>query len=1075
MIKQSLKTLLMTSIAFAGITAIGFADDDKKKDSKEKAKWDVSAPDFKGDKVEATVDVKEGTWMSLDVSPDGSMIAFDLLGDIYTMPIAGGDATNVSAGLNWDMQPRWSPDGSRIAFTSDRAGGDNIWVMNADGSDAKQVTKESFRLMNNPTWSPDGTMIAAKKHFTTSRSLGTGEIWLYHLDGGKGVQVVKRPSTSHQKELGEPVFAPDGKSIYYTQNTTPGTQFIYAQDSNTELFRIRSVDLTTGDITSVAGGPGGATTAAPSPDGKTLAFLRRVRAKTRLFVRDLATGKEHMINADMDQDMQETWAVQGVYPNMDWTPDNKAVVFWAHGKINKIDIATGAVSDIPFHVNDTRTLYKAHHNSIDVGTDTFDTKMVRWAQYSPDGNSVVYESLGNLWLKPVGGEAKRLTSDSSGEFELYPTWSPDGKWVYFMSWDDQKLSTIRRVKAKGGKSKAVSTKKGHYSNLVVSPDSKTILYVKGRGGRLLSPDYGTKPGLYMMAADGGKATLVTESGRRAHFGAESDRVFMLRGGGKNLKLVSMDLDGERVREHASASNSSDIQLSPAGTHVAFIDNYQAYVTPLPSVGKAISLSPKGSGLPVKKVSKVGATFLNWSADGSQVNWSVGPKLMSAKLADVYGDDFKAGEYGFDLSMTVNSAAPSGMIALTGARIITMNDGEEVIEEGTILIENNRIKAIGADVEIPEGTKTVDMAGKTIMPGMIDAHAHGAYASNLIVPKQNWSDYATLAFGVTTVHNPSSSSSSVFAAGEYSRAGKVLTPRIYSTGEIVYGAVSPGFWSKVDSLDDALAHVKRLKAQGAISIKNYNQPRREQRQQVTEAARLEGLNVVVEGGSLYHMDMNMMVDGNTGLEHTLPNMAIYDDVVQLWGQSNVGYTPTLVVGYGSINGEDYWYDKTEVWKHPILSNFVPPKSLQSRSVRRQKAPEADYDHVGNAKIAKQLADVGTDVNMGSHGQREGLGAHWEMWMFAQGGMTPMEVLKTSTTSPASYLGFDKDLGSLEVGKLADLVVMTDNPLDDIRNTDNISHVMLNGRLYESGSLNEVVTGNKKTKPFYWQGKPESEIR
>ena len=181
------------------------------------AKWDVNAPrGLRTKQVRMTTD--EGSWMNVDVSPDGRTLAFDLLGDIYTMPIAGGTPTRIAEGLAFEHQPRFSPDGRRIAFTSDRGGGDNIWVMNVDGSDKRQVTKEDFRLLNQPTWSPDGRFIAAKKHFTTGRSLGTGEVWLYHVSGGGGVQLVKRASEVLQKELGEPIYAPDGKSIYYTRN-----------------------------------------------------------------------------------------------------------------------------------------------------------------------------------------------------------------------------------------------------------------------------------------------------------------------------------------------------------------------------------------------------------------------------------------------------------------------------------------------------------------------------------------------------------------------------------------------------------------------------------------------------------------------------------------------------------------------------------------------------------------------------------------------------------------------------------------------------------------------------------------
>lgn len=257
-------------------------------------KWDIEAP--KGATIrQVPIATDQGTWMDVDVSPDGRSLAFSLLGDIYTMPITGGTPTRIAEGMAWEVHPRFSPDGSRIAFTSDRGGGDNIWVMNTDGSDKRQITKEDFRLLNQPSWSPDGQFIAAKKHFTTERSLGTGEIWLYHVSGGGGVQVIERANEALQKELGEPIFAPDGSAIYFTRNTTPGNIFEYAQDSNAGIFAIERHDLATGTTMTAVGGYGGAVRPTPSPDGKEIAFVRRDKDQSQLWVKDLAAGRERMI------------------------------------------------------------------------------------------------------------------------------------------------------------------------------------------------------------------------------------------------------------------------------------------------------------------------------------------------------------------------------------------------------------------------------------------------------------------------------------------------------------------------------------------------------------------------------------------------------------------------------------------------------------------------------------------------------------------------------------------------------------------------------------------------------------
>lgn len=1051
-------------------------------EEKEEA-WDVNAPP--GEPRTIPIDTRSGTWMSLDVSPDGQTIAFDLLGDIYTLPIDGGEARSINSGVSWSMQPRFSPDGSEIAYTSDAGGGDNIWIAEADGSNPRQLTKEDFRLLNNPYWSPDGTYIAARKHFTTTRSLGTGEIWIYHRNGGGGVPVVEKPDEKHQKELGEPAFSPDGRYIYFSADSTPGGTFVYNQDSNGQIFEIRRHDLWTGETESFVTGAGGAVRPAPSPDGRYLAFVRRIRAKSALFLKDLESGSERPIYRNLDQDLQEVWGVHGLYPNMDWTPDSQSIVFWAGGGIKRIDIDSLEVADIDFHVSDNRSVYDAPRPTVDIAPASFATTMARNAEVSPDGSRVVFESVGMLYLKKLpDGTPERLTRDASDHFEYDPSWSRDGRSIAFVSWSDDGLGNIHSVRANGGRSKRLTSNPGHYHGPRFSPDGESIVFAATDGGYLTSPDWSVETGVLVVSADGGDARRITRNGNNPHFGSRNDRLYVTRNvaevegrelEGEGRELVSIDLNGEAPRSHAIGEYLLRFEVAPDDRHFAFRENYHIYALPLPPGGKPLTLSTNVESVTTTKASGDGGNYPHWSNGGDTLNWSLGATLYSTstdKLFVLTTDDedtgYTAPESGVSLSMQLEADVPNSVVVLTGARIITMADSDGgVIEDGVIVVENNRIAAIGrsSDVTIPNGATTVDISGKTIIPGLIDAHAHGAQGVG-IIPQQNWKNYATLALGVTTVFDPANDATEIFAAAEMQRTGQILAPRIYSTGDIVYGAKS-AYFAEIESLDDAREHVRRLKLQGAIGVKNYNQPRRDQRQQVTIAAREQGMLVVSEGGSLYHMVLSMVADGNSAIEHNIPQSKLYDDVLQFWGQTNVAYTPTLVVTYGGLTAEHYWYQKTDVWKHPILSNFVPPHILQPASVRRITAPDEDFYHVTSAATAKLLADEGVNVSIGGHGQREGLASHWEIWGFSQGGMSPLEALRSATIAPAEKLGFDKDIGSLAVGKLADLVILDANPLEDIYQTDKVSMVMLNGRLYEAATLNEVVTGERKTKPFYWQ--------
>ncbi|MBM0108798.1 PD40 domain-containing protein [Steroidobacter sp. S1-65] len=1048
-----------------------------------KKTWDVNAPP--GERREIPIDVRSGTWISVDVSPDGSHVLFDLLGDLYELPIAGGEAKSLTSGLAWDMQPRYSPDGNTIVFTSDRGGGDNLWLMDRNGNALRQLTKEDFRLLNDPAWHPNGRYIAGRKHFTTRRSLGTGEIWLYNLDGGDGVQLVKRPSEDYQKELGEPTFSPDGKFLYYTQNATPGDRFIYAQDVNSEVFAIKRVELASGETSSAVTGAGGAVRPTPSPDGRYLAFIRRLRTpealKTALYTQDLRSGEIQLRYADLDRDMQETWAVNGLYPRMDWTPDSKSIVFWAGGGIKRLDIATQAVQDIPFHVTGSRASIAPPRFQVEVAPDQVEARMVRFATVSPNGQRVVYESFGRLWIRDVnGGTPRQLTSDAGDAFELFPSWSRDGKQIVFVRWTDATLGAIHVVGAGGGKSRAVTKQPGHYYQPRFTPRGDAIVVQRSAGGDLTSPTWTKEPGLYRVPSSGGELEKLTDKGRNPHFVDGSDRIYFTEDADQAKEaepahqFVSVDARGKDRRVHARSNYASRIEISPNGEYLAFRENFNVYVVPMPPGGQ-LDLSPKTKSVRVLRASEIGGEYLNWT-DGDTLTYTLGPDLYRSEMSALFAKPAAAnGEaapvYGqriANLGSSRPADKPSGVVALTGARIVTMQ-GDQVIDNGVIIIRDNRITAVGAanSVQIPAEAKKLDLAGKTVMPGLIDIHAHGPQGVDDIIPQQNWSAIAHLGLGVTTVHDPSNNATEIFAAAEYQRAGLVFAPRTFSTGDVVYGARSEGL-AHIDTIEDARHHIKRLKAQGAISVKNYNQPRRDQRQMVVTAARENGMMVVAEGGSLYPMDMNLIADGNTGLEHNNPPQRFYDDVLQYWPRTGVAYTPTLVVTYGGPGAEFLFYQESEVWAHPLLSRYVPPQVVQPRSVRRQMAPKTDYQPVfDSAANAKRLMELGVSVHIGAHGQREGLGSHWEMWAFVMGGMSPMQALQTATINPARYMGMDKDLGSIEPGKLADLLILDGNPLQDIRVTDDIAYVILNGRIYEGGTLAEQLTGNRKLAPLYWQ--------
>ena len=1050
------------------------------KDSNEKeVAWSVNSP--QGKFKEANIDVTSGTWMNVDVSPDGKTLVFDLLGDIYTMSIKGGEATPLMTDIAWQMQPRFSPDGKHIAFTSDEDGGDNLWIMNSDGSNGKAVSTEQFRLLNSPAWSPDGNYLIGRKHYTGSRSLGAGEVWLYHKTGGNGVMLTKRPN--QQKDLGEPAFSHDGKYVYFSQDATPGKTFHYSKDSEKGIYKIKRLELATGDIKVIISGKGGAIRPMPSPDGKYLAFVSRDDFQSNLYLYNLKSGEEVKVYDGLERDMQETWAIHGVYPTIAWTPSSEEIIFWSGGNINKLDIKSKESSVIPFHVKTTKKIQTALRFQQDVDQDNFDVKMLRDIEISPNGKWVVYESMGYIYIAQIAdgkvkGKAKRLTKQKR-HVELNPSFSRDGKKIVYATWHDEKQGAIRVVSSRGGKGKIITEERGKYIEPSFSPDGKKVVYRKVSGGYITNPAWGLNSGIYVVSAKGGETSLITENGVAPHFGKGNDRIFFIRSGEKP-QLVKIDLDGQHEKALYQGKFATEYRVSPDGKHLAFAERFKVFVTPFIERGDVIDIGPKASNLPVKQLSVRAGEGINWNGKSNELYWSLGADLYQASILDLFTITSKAGKAEKEqqtlqpkhtyLGYKAKADKPSGKVAFVGGKVVTM-ENEQVIDNGVVVVEGNKIIALGgnSEVKVPSDATVIDITGKSIMPGLIDAHAHGPQGSDEIIPQQNWKNYAGLALGVTTVHDPSNDTTEFFAASEMQKSGKIVAPRLFSTGTILYGATVAGYTAHVDNLDDAKFHIERLQKAGAFTVKSYNQPRRNQRQQFIQAARESNMMVVPEGGSLLQHNLTMVVDGHTTLEHSISTAKIYDDVKQLWSQSSMSYTPTMGVAFGGIAGENYWYETTDVWKHPRLSKYVPSEFLDPRAMRRPKAPHHHYNHFNVATVAKELQDLGVHVNSGGHGQREGLAMHWEMWMMAQGGMSPIEAIKTATISPAVTLGLDSQLGSLKVGKLADLIVIDGDISQDIRHSDKVVYTMVNGRLYNAESMDEIGNYDNKRKQFYFEQK------
>ncbi len=1098
--------LLSTLILLTAVSA--FAQKDKK--------WDVSNPILGGvpyRDIEFTT--TEGTWMSLDVSPDGNTLVFDMLGDIYTMPIAGGQTTCIRQGLPWEVQPRFSPNGKQISFTSDAGGGDNIWVMDADGKNAKQVTKESFRLLNNADWI-DGNYLVARKHFTSSRSLGAGELWMYHVTGGDGIQITKRKND--QQDVNEPSVSKDRRYIYYSEDMYGGGFFQYNKNPNTQIFAIRRYDREEGKTEDITGGSGGACRPEISPDGKWLAFVRREYTKTVLCIRELSTGMEYPIYDGLDKDQQEAWTIFGCYPGYTWTPDGKNIIIWAGGKIKKIALEldrmltkshsiplvesvnasmVASASDIPFTCNIKTKVAETLKFENKVFEKEFTAQAIRHTITSNDGKTIVFNAAGYLYKKTLpNGIPEKIAGDETNLcFE--PSFSGDDKYLVYASWNDVtggKLVVAEAVQGfKNGK--PVSLPRGIYRTPQFVPNVGGIVYKMQEGDDEMGPAFTDKPGIYWVdrkmtnEKDEKELTFwnpkfISADGENPALNSDRNRILVQTGGSlfgaldKGLK--SYDWSGKDEKVHVKSKYAHSFVVSPNGKWLAFIELHKTYICEYPQTGKTLDLSADTKAIPVTCVSRDAGYNLHWSSQSDKLHYSLGDEYFTIDLNNRFAylpgapDSLPPlDSSGLKIGLTLPTDAPEGSIIFENARIITM-EGDQVISNGVLVVTSNKIAFIGTKSEFKSSklstqkAKTIDCGGKTIMPGIIDVHAHPGNFRYGLNPQKQWEYYAQLAYGVTTQHDPSVNSEMAFSNAEMLKSGRMVGPRLYSTGTIIYGA-DGDFKAPINSFDDARSALRRTKAWGAFSIKSYNQPRREQRQQVIAAARELKMIVVPEGGSFFHHNLTQVVDGHTGVEHNIPVAPLYNDVVTLWGKTKAHNTPTLIVNYGGLNGEYQWYQNSEVWKKKTLLNFTPKHILDERSRHRTMAPEEEYKngHILVSQSCKKLQDAGVNINLGAHGQLNGLGAHWELWMLQQGGMSNMQALRCATLNGAKYLGLDKEIGSLVAGKLADLIILDKNPLDDIKNTESIHFVMVNGRLYESETLNEIGNYDKKRDKFWFE--------
>jgi Tol biopolymer transport system component len=1063
--------------------------------SKEKAKKGLP---LKTDRtIEFTTD--EGTWISLDVAPDGKTIVFELLGDLYTLPIDGGEARPIATGLAFDAQPRYAPDGKIIALVSDRDGAENLWVMSADGSNPRALSKDKQSLFASPAWTPEGDYVIAARQ--PQLPWGAFELWMYHVKGGSGVQVTKgKPKPDARPDqwsntIGA-VASPDGKHFYFTRRD----KLFNPYNATFPLSQIVRRDRVTGHEDTITSATGSAVRPLLSPDGTALVYGTRVDNETGLRIRDLSSGEERWLVKPVQRDEQESRYTRDFLPGFAFTPDGKDVVVAHGGKIHRVAVAGGADRVIPF----TAKLALAVGSRLNFPTRVDDgpvrARLIQEPEPSPDGKRLAFSALTRLYVMELpDGKPVRLSDDGARAY--HPSWSPDGKWLSYVSWAPGGGQLWKRPADGKGRPQQLTRVPAFYRDPAWSPDGNRIVALRApRQEHLETPiDFGTPPGLDLVwvAADGGDAHLINPArgASHPHFAREPDRVYVTTQAG----LVSMRFDGTDRRTHLKVvgktmfipdreTTADAIILRPDGRWALALLSNQLYVLALPQVGgDAPTVDVHAAAVPARRLTDVGADYATWADDGSTIVWAVGSSTFRLPFAKVDFEPVKSdGERdGSDKPTSGEKDAPPparkapkaeeievvvehprhrprGSVVLKGAQVVTMR-GDEVIPGGEILVTDDRIVSVGpgGSAKVPEGARVIDVAGMTIIPGFVDTHAHWTEIRRGVLDMQAWSFFANLAYGVTSGRDPQTGTNDMFAYQDLVDIGELVGPRAFSTGP---GIFSDTDFQSADEVDGVVARYKKYYRTN--TVKSYMIGNRRQREWMVQACRKHEMMPTTEGGLDLKLNLTHAIDGFSGNEHSLPVVPLFKDVVELLARTGISYTPTLLVAYGGPFGETYYFTTTDIHDDPKARRFLPHEVLDAK-VRRSPWFHKD-EHVFPliAASAAKVVRAGGHVCVGSHGEMQGIGYHWELWALSSGGLGNVEVLRCATVFGAEAIGHAQDLGSIEVGKLADLIVLSKDPLQEIHNTTAIRYVMKGGELFDGATLDQIWPVERPLPPLWW---------
>lgn len=1003
-----------------------------------------------------TFETDKGTWMALDVSPDGNTINFELLGDIYNLPIHGGTAEPLIDGNAFQSQPRFSPDGKNIVFISDESGADNVWIADLDGKNTRQITEFNQELLVSPEWSKDGKAILAT--VITDGLQRSANLYRFDISTKQKTLLVENTNGRSARLVSSPAPGPYMGSVhpkkkgFYFSSITPRAHNARKGAAS----EIKYYNTTTQLTEKVLVDKGNAMKPYVSKDGKWLVYGATSGGKTGLRLRDIKNSKEKWLIFPFVANELDARATRDVLPNYAFTPDDKSIIVAYGGKIHRINLLDGKDTIIPFTAKVEMVVHKPLHFEHRVDKVQVKSRFVKDPALSVDG-SLAFSAMGKIYVKH-SREDDPVPISSKNDWASYPTWSHDGAFLVYCTWNESG-GHMWKYNIKSKSTEQITKNSAFYATPVLSDDNRRLLVYRTSEGIKRKTQFIPFPD----EAEFIEINLI--NGELKNFGITGGFLYpQYAGDGKGILATSgflgvmyQQLGSPRKIIAKSPFPAKEMKVNKGGTKLLFLTNGGTlHQVNIPRDSSFVKLQTPLSFNAISEGQLLAADrpeTYSWSSDGLTALWTTGATIHQK------ADGLHQKE---NISITFPRFKPKGTLVLRGATCISMK-GDEIIQKSEIVIEDNRIVAVGAlgTVMIPENAEIIDFSGKYIMPGLIDVHAHFKLTPGAIQPISP-AMYANLAYGTTTIRDPQAIPE-IFLYSDLVAAGLADGPRIYSTGPGLF------IFDQLNSYEKTKSRLEVYKNRYQTNyIKSYLLGNRQQRKWMIQACQELQLMPIAEGGADTKQDITHVLDGFTSNEHSLPNAHIYKDVVQLFAQSNIQYTPTLLVSFGGPLPLYQYFAKENPFNNQKLRRFFPKDFLyDGTATRLLYFREEDYHVKDVSKGVNKIMTAGGSIALGGHGDMQGLQNHWEMWLLASGGMSLHNVLKVATINGAKVLGLAADLGSIEKGKLADLIILDEDPLINIKNSTSIKYVMKNGVLYNGETLDKVYPVKEAIKKPWWQ--------